>query len=93
MKYSNPIRHHSDLISIYDPSTRPLNRDSFWNTSGNFSGSPSRSLQQEALQEALQAALRRLQAALRRPLGDSLRQSGLGTTFGGKCDEFICVFL
>ena len=48
---------------------------------------------QESLQEDLQEALRRLQTAFRRPSGDSLRQSGLGTTFRREYDEFICVFL
>ena len=37
---------------------------------------------------------RKLSGALRRPSGDSsLGQSGIGTAFGGKSDEFTCVFL
>ena len=47
---------------------------------------------QESLQEAFQEALRRLQTALRRPWEDSLRQSGLGTTFEEKCTAETIVF-
>ena len=36
---------------------------------------------------------RKLSGALRKPSGDSLGQSGLGTAFGGKSDKFIYVFL
>ena len=34
-----------------------------------------------------------LKETLRKPSGDSLGQSGLGTAFGSKSNEFICVFL